>query len=41
MPVFTIVDLRQMTLEAQVLRASEIPRVKIGQDVQFKVDGFA
>ncbi|SHG38399.1 efflux RND transporter periplasmic adaptor subunit [Massilia sp. CF038] len=40
MPVFTIVDLRQMTLEAQV-PASEIPRVKIGQDVQFKVDGFA
>jgi len=40
MPVFTIVDLRQMTLEAQV-PASEIPRVKIGQEVQFKVDGFA
>ncbi len=40
MPVYTIVDLRQMTLEAQV-PASEIPRVKIGQEVQFKVDGFA
>ncbi|HEU4777140.1 MAG TPA: efflux RND transporter periplasmic adaptor subunit [Telluria sp.] len=40
MPVYTIVDLRQMTLEAQV-PASEIPRVKIGQDVEFAVDGFA
>lgn len=39
MPVYTIVDLRQMTLEAQV-PASEIPRVKVGQEVQFKVDGF-
>lgn len=39
MPVFTIVDLRQLTLEAQV-PASEIPRVKVGQDVQFKVDGY-
>jgi len=40
MPVYTIVDLRQMTLEAQV-PASEIPRVKIGQEVEFAVDGFA
>ena len=39
MPVFTIVNLQQLTLEAQV-PASEIPRVKVGQDVQFKVDGF-
>ena len=39
MPVFTIVDLRQMTLEAQV-PASEIPRIKVGQEVNFKVDGF-
>ena len=39
MPVFTIVDLRQLTLEAQV-PASEIPRVKVGQEVQFKVDGY-
>jgi membrane fusion protein (multidrug efflux system) len=40
MPVFTIVSLRQLTLEAQV-PASEVPRVKVGQEVQFKVDGFA
>jgi membrane fusion protein, multidrug efflux system len=40
MPVFTIVDLHKLTLEAQV-PASEIPRVKVGQEVQFKVDGFA
>ena len=39
MPVATIVDLKQLTLEAQV-PASEIPRVKVGQQVQFKVDGF-
>ncbi|MES2758442.1 MAG: efflux RND transporter periplasmic adaptor subunit [Pseudomonadota bacterium] len=39
MSVFTIVNLRQMTLEAQV-PASEVPRVKVGQDVKFKVDGF-
>lgn len=39
MPVFTIVNLQQLTLEAQV-PASDIPRVKVGQDVQFKVDGF-
>ena len=40
MPVFTIVNLRQLTLEAQV-PASEVPRVNIGQEVRFKVDGFA
>ncbi len=39
MPVFTIVDLKQLTLEAQV-PASEIPRVKVGQEVVFQVDGF-
>ena len=39
MPVFTIVDQQQLTLEAQV-PASEIPRVKVDQDVQFKVDGY-
>lgn len=38
-PAFSIVDLRQMTLEAQV-PASDIPRVHVGQDAQFKVDGF-
>jgi RND family efflux transporter MFP subunit len=38
-PVFSIVDLRQLTLDAQV-PASDIPRVKVGQEVQFKVDGF-
>ncbi|MDB5962398.1 MAG: efflux transporter periplasmic adaptor subunit [Massilia sp.] len=40
MPVATIVNLRQLNLEAQV-PASEVPRVKIGQEVRFKVDGFA
>lgn len=39
MPVFTIVNLKQLTLEAQV-PAAAIPRVKVGQDVQFKVDGY-
>ncbi len=39
MSVFTIVNLRQLTLEAQV-PASEVPRVKVGQQVRFKVDGF-
>ncbi|AIY42358.1 Membrane fusion protein of RND family multidrug efflux pump [Collimonas arenae] len=38
-PLFSIMDLSQMTLEAQV-PASEIPRVKLGQDVAFAVDGF-
>jgi membrane fusion protein (multidrug efflux system) len=39
MPVYTIVDLQQLTLEAHV-PASEIPRVKVGQEVQFKVEGY-
>jgi membrane fusion protein (multidrug efflux system) len=38
-PLFSMVDLRQMTLEAQV-PASEIPRVKEGQSVNFDVEGF-
>ena len=39
MPVFTIVNLQQLTLEAQV-PASDIPRIKTGQEVQFRVDGY-
>eukprot|EP01034_Spumella_vulgaris_P033745 gene33745-41631_t len=39
MPVYTIVNLAELTLEAQV-PTSEIPRVKAGQDVAFRVDGF-
>ena len=39
MPVYTIVNLAQLTLEAQV-PAAEIPRVKVGQEVLFQVDGF-
>ena len=39
MPVMAIVNLSQLTLEAQV-PASEIPRIHVGQDVQFRVDGF-
>ncbi len=39
MAVYTIVDLSELVLEAQV-PAAEIPRVKIGQQVQFRVDGF-
>lgn len=38
-PVFSIVDLKQLTLDAQV-PASDIPRVKVGQEVRFRVDGF-
>jgi RND family efflux transporter MFP subunit len=38
-PVFSIVNLRELTLEAQV-PASDIPRVKVGQEARFKVDGF-
>lgn len=38
-PLVSIVDLAQLTLEAQV-PASEIPRIKIGQEVSFRVDGF-
>jgi RND family efflux transporter MFP subunit len=40
MPVYTIVSLNELTLEAQV-PTTEIPRVKPGQEVRFKVDGFA
>ncbi|MEC5159714.1 MULTISPECIES: efflux RND transporter periplasmic adaptor subunit [unclassified Janthinobacterium] len=39
MPVYSIVDLSRLTLEAQV-PAAEIPRVKVGQPVRFQVDGF-
>jgi RND family efflux transporter MFP subunit len=39
LPVFSIVDLRQLALEAQV-PASDIPRVHVGQDASFRVDGF-
>jgi membrane fusion protein (multidrug efflux system) len=39
MPVYTIVNLAELTLEAQV-PASDIPRVKVGQEVTFNVDGF-
>jgi membrane fusion protein (multidrug efflux system) len=39
MPVMSIVNLSQLTLEAQV-PASEIPRIRVGQDVLFRVDGF-
>ena len=39
MPVFSIVDLRELTLEARV-PASDIPRVKTGQEVRFRVDGY-
>jgi len=38
-PVFSIVDLKHLTLDAQV-PASDIPRIQVGQEVQFKVDGF-
>ncbi|MBW8900352.1 MAG: efflux RND transporter periplasmic adaptor subunit [Massilia sp.] len=38
-PVFSIVDLKHLTLDAQV-PASDIPRIRVGQDVQFRVDGF-
>jgi RND family efflux transporter MFP subunit len=40
MPVYSIVNLADLVLEAQV-PAAEIPRVKVGQDVRFRVDGFA
>ncbi|MES2071832.1 MAG: efflux RND transporter periplasmic adaptor subunit [Pseudomonadota bacterium] len=39
-PLFTIVNLSQLILEAQV-PSSEIPRVRIGQTVSFNVDGFS
>ncbi len=40
MPVYTIVGLNELTLEAQV-PATDIPRVKVGQEVRFQVDGYA
>ena len=39
MPLFTVVSLQQMILEAQV-PASEIPKVNAGQQVGFTVEGF-
>jgi membrane fusion protein, multidrug efflux system len=39
-PVAAIVDLARMELEAQV-PVAEIPYVKVGQEIAFKVDGFA
>ena len=39
-PVYSIVNLSEMILEAQV-PAAEIPRVKVGQDVSFRVEGYA
>jgi membrane fusion protein, multidrug efflux system len=38
-PLLSLVDLRQLLFEAQV-PASEIPRVRTGQEVSFRVDGF-
>lgn len=38
-PVLAIVDLKHLTLDAQV-PASDIPRIKVGQPVSFRVDGF-
>lgn len=38
-PLFAMVNLTQLILEAQV-PASEIPRVKPGQEVEFGVEGF-
>jgi len=40
MAVYSIVNLAEMVLEAQV-PASEIPRVKVGQEVSFRVEGYA
>jgi membrane fusion protein (multidrug efflux system) len=39
MPVVTIVNLQELTLEAQV-PAADIPRIKVGQTVSFTVDGY-
>jgi RND family efflux transporter MFP subunit len=39
MPVAQVVDLARMELEAQI-PVSEIPFVKLGQEVAFQVDGF-
>jgi membrane fusion protein (multidrug efflux system) len=40
MPLFTVVSLNQLILEAQVPTA-DIPRVKLGQRVSFNVEGFS
>ncbi|QGZ39598.1 RND family efflux transporter MFP subunit [Pseudoduganella flava] len=40
MPVCTIVSLDELTLEAQV-PTSDIPRIRVGQQVRFHVDGYA
>jgi membrane fusion protein (multidrug efflux system) len=39
MPVAHVVDLGRMELEAPI-PASEIPHVKVGQEISFRVDGF-
>ncbi|MBL8525424.1 MAG: efflux RND transporter periplasmic adaptor subunit [Betaproteobacteria bacterium] len=39
-PVIHVVDLNRMELEAPV-PVSDIPSVKVGQEIAFKVDGFA
>ncbi|MBC7513590.1 MAG: efflux RND transporter periplasmic adaptor subunit [Herminiimonas sp.] len=39
MPLFSVVSLKEMVLEAQV-PASEIPKVSVGQSVGFTVEGF-
>jgi len=39
-PVVAMVDLSRMELEAQV-PVAEIPYVKVGQEIAFKVDGFS
>jgi membrane fusion protein (multidrug efflux system) len=39
MPLFSLVDLTQMVLEAPI-PANDIPRIRVGQDVSFNVDGF-
>jgi membrane fusion protein, multidrug efflux system len=38
-PIVTVVDLRQMVLEAAV-PAADIPAVRLGQKASFRVDGF-
>ncbi len=39
-PVYTIVSLAELTLEAQV-PTTDIPRIRVGQEVRFAVDGYA
>ena len=38
-PVTTIVDLKHLVLDAQI-PTTDIPRIKVGQEVTFRVDGF-